>query len=498
MIPNITYQGRSSHNEFKINDFMSLKLENNRTIIYVNNRPFRQCMYLLLNISVDKIKEYDEIRSIDEAASKLNRKMERNHNLIPPETEFWGHCSNIQAWADNNYDTRILHRNLAFPLLKALADAGDPLAKSRFKEEIAIRYATGHPTVVRFLTQNGYLYYLTEEEFESVLTDIDFPSIDEYSRKIISYLEEFDNRDTINAAKKTTTKFLGNFRFSYKYLILIKAMEKIPSNFRQVYVELIYNKYKNYRGFPLLKFLIKAQINYEDLECKIVKYRDCLVGLLIDNKINLSNKMIEDIQKIQGLNDFADSIEELDLSNNQIMKIEGLENLKNLKKLNLKNNYIKDIEGIEELKKLEKLDLSGNMEIREIPEFLDNMDSIKMLKLTNCRISEFPKSVSRFFWMGQNYRNYPEYTEQDVEYYEKYHKSNATTNGRLYKNFVKWLFKLRAQMKEFRFSYKDIKKFETKNLGKAIPTGTATKTFLTFLDERYQLRITQFFSKSKS
>ena len=498
MIPNTIFQNRSPQNEFKINDFLSLKLENHRTIIYVNNRPFRQCMYLLLNIPVDKIKEYDEIRSIDEAASKLNRKMERNHNLIPPETEFWGHCSNIQAWADNNYDTRILHRNLAFPLLKALADAGDPLAKSRFKEEIAIRYATGHPTVVRFLTQNGYLYYLTEEEFENVLIDIDFPTIDEYSRKIISYLEEFDNRDTINAAKKTTTKFLGNFRISYKYLILIKAMEKIPSDFRQEYVDFIYNKYKNHRGFPLLKFLNKAQINYDDLECKILKYNDRLIGLLMNNKLNLSNKMIEDIQKIQGLNDFAESIEELDLSNNQIVKIQGLESLKNLKKLNLKNNYLKEIEGIENLKKLETLDLSGNMEIHEIPEFLENMDTIKMLKLTHCRISEFSSSVSRFFWMGQNYRYYTEYTDQDVEYYEKYHKSKASTNERLYKNFVKWLFKLRAQMNEFQFSYKDIQKFETKNLGRAIPTGLATKSFLKFLDERYQLRITQFFLKSKN
>ena len=138
------------------------------------------------------------------------------------------------------------------------------------------------------------------------------------------------------------------------------------------------------------------------------------------------------------------------------------------------------------------------MEIHEIPEFLENMTSLKMLKLTSCRISEFPSSVFRFFWMGQNYRYYTEYNEQDVEYYEKYHKSKASTNGRLYKNFVKWLFKLRAQMKVYRFSYKDIKNFETKNLGKAIPTGTATKTFLSFLDERYQLRITQFFSKSKS
>ncbi len=174
--------------EFKINQYLKLKLEGGRTNIYVNNRRFMQCMYLLLNIAVDRIEEYDEIGSIDEAAVKLDRSMERNHRKVPPETEFWGHCSNIQAWADNEYDTRILHRNLAFPLLKALVDAGDPIAKRKFKEEIALRYATGHPTVIRFLTQNGYLHYLTEDEFESLLIDIDFPSIDEYSRKIISNL----------------------------------------------------------------------------------------------------------------------------------------------------------------------------------------------------------------------------------------------------------------------------------------------------------------------
>ncbi|MFW9820337.1 MAG: hypothetical protein ACFFE5_12070, partial [Candidatus Thorarchaeota archaeon] len=147
--------------EFKVNSYLTLKLEGGRTNIYVKNRLFRQCMYLLLNIPISRIDEYDEIQSIDEAAVKLNRSMERDHRKVPPETEFWGHCSNIQAWADNEYDTRILHRNLAFPLLKALVDSGDPIARRKFKEEIAIRYATGHPTVIRFLTQNGYLHYLT-------------------------------------------------------------------------------------------------------------------------------------------------------------------------------------------------------------------------------------------------------------------------------------------------------------------------------------------------
>ncbi len=497
MFVNPSVDAKPNSNEFKINKYLSLRLENRRTIIYVNNRPFRQCMYLLLNIPLDKIKEYDEIRSIDEAASNLDRKMERNHNLIPPETEFWGHCSNLQAWSDNNYDTRILHRNLAFPLLKALADAGDPLANSRFKEEIAIRYATGHPSVVRFLTQNGYLHYLNEEEFESILVDIDFPTVDEYSRKIIAYLGDFDNRDAINNAKKSTTKFLGNFRFSYKYLILIKAMEKIPFDYRRTYVEFIYSKYKNNRSFPLLKFLRKAQINYEELDFIHIKYHDNLIGILIDNTLNLSNKMIDNIPDIQGLNDNAELIEKLDLSNNRLSMISGLENLENLRELNLKNNYIKSIEGIEGLKQLEILDLSGNMDIHKIPEFLADMKSLKTLKLTHCRISHFPDSIANFFWMGQNYRYYTEYTEKDVEYYEKYHKSKAGINGRLYKNFVKWLFKLKDQMNVYHFSHKDIQRYEMKMKCSAIPTGKPTKAFLKYLDDRKQMKISQFLFKSK-
>ncbi|MFW9874266.1 MAG: hypothetical protein ACFFG0_14265, partial [Candidatus Thorarchaeota archaeon] len=53
--------------EFKINHYLKLKLEGSKTNIYVNNRRFIQCMYLLLNIPVSKIEDYDEIESIDEA-----------------------------------------------------------------------------------------------------------------------------------------------------------------------------------------------------------------------------------------------------------------------------------------------------------------------------------------------------------------------------------------------------------------------------------------------
>jgi hypothetical protein len=480
-------------NEFIINKYITLRLEGGRTVIYVNNRPFRQCMYLLINIPTDRIRDYDQIRSIDEAATYLNRKMERNHNLIPPETEFWGHCSNLQAWADNDYDTRILHRNLAFPLLKALSDAGDPLAKQKFKEEIALRYATGHPTVVRFLTQNGYLHYLSEEEFESMLIDLDFPSIDEYSRKITHYLNDNNNPDSIKQTKLSTAKYLQDFRFSYKYLLLIKAMERIPNDLKQKYVEIIYDKYKNNRNFPLLKFLDKAQINYENLAIKSVYFQNKVIGLLLGNKLNLRNCEIDDITKIRNLDKFSNEIEEIDLSYNRITKIEGIDHLENLKKLSLKNNYLSKIEGIESLKKLELLDLSGNVNINEIPNFLNDIDSLNLVKLTGCKIKKVSESVSKFFWMGQNFRYYTNYRSEDIKYYEKIHRSRACINDRLYKNFVKWLFKLRKIMKRCHFNYEDIKIYENKNAINAIQSGKPTRNFMKFLDDKKQLRITNFF-----
>ena len=79
------------------------------------------------------------------------------NNTITPKQEFWGHCSNIQAWVECEYDTRLLHSNLSFPLLKALSDAGDQLALIRFKEEIALRLEGGYFPVILYL--GLYLIY---------------------------------------------------------------------------------------------------------------------------------------------------------------------------------------------------------------------------------------------------------------------------------------------------------------------------------------------------
>ncbi|MFX1259844.1 MAG: tetratricopeptide repeat protein [Promethearchaeota archaeon] len=157
--------------KFKINEYLVLRLKNRKTVIYIKNMKFNQCKYLLLEIPVKKVSEYNDISSIDEISEKLDNSLENPKiGLITPKVEFWGHCSNLQAWYENDYNTCLLHRSLAFPLLKELAKVGDPLAKRIFKEEIVIRFMSGHLSVITYLIENHYLDFLNIDEFKSILT----------------------------------------------------------------------------------------------------------------------------------------------------------------------------------------------------------------------------------------------------------------------------------------------------------------------------------------
>jgi len=162
--------------KFQINKHLSIKLEGNKTNIYVDNKLFSQCKFLLLEIPLQEMKSFDEIKSIDEVAEKLDRSLEPESGMkikIPPEVEFWGHCSNLQVWYENNYDTKLLHSNLAFPLLEKLAEVGDSQAKRIFKHEIVKRFESGAPSVIYFLHEQDYTKYLSREEYLSTMLSIE-------------------------------------------------------------------------------------------------------------------------------------------------------------------------------------------------------------------------------------------------------------------------------------------------------------------------------------
>lgn len=92
--------------------------------------------------------------------------------------------------------------------------------------------------------------------------------------------------------------------------------------------------------------------------------------------ITLTNSQID---KIEGLDNLS-SLTRINLGSNQITKIEGLQNLTNLETLYLNNNKIIKIEGLENLSKLKTLNLSHN-QIIDITPLSANSSSLIDLDL---------------------------------------------------------------------------------------------------------------------
>ncbi|MHA2036135.1 MAG: hypothetical protein ACW972_00995 [Promethearchaeota archaeon] len=182
--------------EFEISDLLKLKLENNKTSIYVNNVKIIQCKYLLLNeldFTNNAKKINSEKLSIDSQSKTLNHSLElieEYENEIPPEVEFWAHSSNLQAWYEHSYNTQLLHSNLAFPLLRKLTQAGDKTAKKVFKKEIITRFREGNLNVMVFLIIEGYLDELSIEESEELYQELDFETYKNLQKRLRETLKK--------------------------------------------------------------------------------------------------------------------------------------------------------------------------------------------------------------------------------------------------------------------------------------------------------------------
>ena len=160
--------------EFKINSYITAKLETGKTNIYINGVLFRHCKYLILKrLKINDLETYlNEFKSIDEESENLDHSLEHEPSEIPPKTEFWAHCSNLQVWAEHNYNTDMLHYSLSFDLLKKLAEVGDIQAKKVFKDEIIRRFLTGYIPVFCYLFFEGFLKIFSLDEIKDILKEV--------------------------------------------------------------------------------------------------------------------------------------------------------------------------------------------------------------------------------------------------------------------------------------------------------------------------------------
>ncbi len=329
---------------FIVNKYITLKLENGVSNIYVAGRIFNQCKYLFLNVSSKNADYYKYVESIDEATevSRLSNALEgnrhRNKYQITPETEFWGHCSNIQAWVENGYDTRILHRNLAFPLLKRLTEVGDPIAQKVFKSEILNRLISGHQTVISYLTSGGYLKYLEKEDYDVFFSKMDLDVLERLFRGMgnqrhFTHVKRiFDKLRTSNPA---------SIEDSIVNLIEVMDIELFQGLRKSNSLELV-NQEK------LIQLIAKESCQLKDF---CYEFRSKLCFINHDLSLKLSRKGLKSFKEIVGLHRLK-PLKLLDVSNNEINELYGLENLSNLTILKIGGNplpesLIRELGGID-------------------------------------------------------------------------------------------------------------------------------------------------------
>ncbi len=242
--------------EFRVNEYIVLKLEKGITEIYFNGLKFGHCKHLLFNIKRNKMKDLLHIKSMDEFSGSY----ENIDNItIDSNTEFWAHCSNLQAWYENNYNTDILVMDIAFPLLEALYKSGDKKAVEVYKEELLRRFNSKYEPVRDFLFENYFLEFFTDEELESMgLLEWILSKIDKI--KMFKFLTMLLNDDVekyydvyIEEILKTIT---GNEKELKYYLIDSGCLKNLPKKIIKENIKRI--EELRYRAPPKIKKKIKS------------------------------------------------------------------------------------------------------------------------------------------------------------------------------------------------------------------------------------------------
>ena len=488
------------NNEFKINKFITVKQEKNKVNIYVNNKKFSQCKYLLLNIPINQIQKLVEINSIDEAAGFLDHSLEgierrEIEQQISIETELWAHSSNLQAWVENFYDTRLLHSNLAFPLLKELYNLGDSQAKKVFKEEIAKRLTCGYEPVTTYLLEEGYLDYLNQEEIESLTDDLDFSvfkTIVEYpalltNNSIVRHQMHYKVQYLIDEALDYNLKFdLGKkIEIAIKELIEIckdrysnslisqirhELSEYIKKSFINAIFSQIIHRHEKYPHLLFVDLLNYLREMYEETLIGYIIYEFTIIDVY-SGYLSLCGMNIREITQIEGLERLVD-LYYLDLSYNDIHEIKGLTGLSELDVLILSNNKISEIKGLETLKNLRFLYLSDNR-ITTVTDSILKLRLLQELYLINCPIESIPELVSDNVYI---------FTNKNINQFKKEEKKNAIWGGKATDAFKKW-YNLNKIKKKYNCTKEDLDQFKKTTGNRLLYANNPTKAFNKWLQK---------------
>ena len=166
--------------EFKINNYITLKMENTNINLYVKNELFPYHNYVLyLAIPEEGINFLKQTNQFDHTVEKICPSPKRyccsaNYSC---ESVFEKYGSILQIWVRNKYNMQLIPWPLALPLLKKLAEIGDITAKNALLKGITTYYMNNESNVMKFVLDFGYLSIFTKGELALFFEKINYSKI---------------------------------------------------------------------------------------------------------------------------------------------------------------------------------------------------------------------------------------------------------------------------------------------------------------------------------
>lgn len=139
-------------------------------------------------------------------------------------------------------------------MLKKLTEVGDPIAKRRFKEEIALRFQSGHISVMRYLIREHYLDYLNREEINFLWDDLIESSI---------HSTEQINRPKIGVILDTLSKILIKTKDPTEIIEIYESLLSLEPHSKQIWKRFtqFYTRLIKSQVDPLPSFLPPILLN---------------------------------------------------------------------------------------------------------------------------------------------------------------------------------------------------------------------------------------------
>ncbi|MHA1679994.1 MAG: hypothetical protein ACTSUE_03235 [Promethearchaeota archaeon] len=346
-----------------------LKIESGGdTFVVVDGKPLATCMHVILHLDETMIDATKDAKDMDEIIRIYKRLrapstdspqggMQKFRGVqITPEEEFQAHCSNIQAWYEHGYDTRLMDSRLAFRILGALFEAGDPTAERVLRREIQDRLSSGSLNSL-YAMPSVFLKTLNKQEWNEIFNSL--PT----EKEIIAY------------AKRILASKDKGFRAKVPEWVV----EMVDSYPNQYFVHLKDGSKKRILVGPdfnvALPFFDLSQFDFRH-----GPYND-IIRIKIGNRHlkepGVDALLIADARFVLNQVGTPETVKEIEINKCGLQTLSSLNHFTNLEKLTIEENLglkeIPRLDGLKRLKviRLNRINISNLLWLGDLPALED-------------------------------------------------------------------------------------------------------------------------------